>query len=42
MSTKYLTSKGILERKDNSLNFKNENGNNYIPIEDITEIYCLD
>lgn len=41
MSTKYLTSKGTLERKDNSLNFKNEKGNNYIPIEDIDEIYCL-
>lgn len=42
MTTKYLTSKGILERKDNSINFKNEKGNNYIPIENIDEIYCLD
>lgn len=41
MATKYLTSKGTLERKDNSLNFKNEQGNNYIPIENIDEIYCL-
>lgn len=42
MATKYLMSKGILERKDNSINFKNEKGNNYIPIENIDEIYCLD
>lgn len=42
MSTKYLLSKGTLERKDNSINFKNENGNNYIPVENIDEIYCLD
>ncbi len=42
MSTKYLFSKGILERKDNSINFKNEKGNNYIPIENIDEIYCFD
>ncbi len=42
MTTKYLTSKGCLERKDNSINFKNENGNNYIPIENVDEIYCLD
>lgn len=42
MSTKFLFSKGTLERKDNSINFKNENGNNYIPVENIDEIYCLD
>lgn len=42
MSTKYLLSKGTLERKDNSINFKNEKGNNYIPVENIDEIYCLD
>lgn len=42
MSTKYLMSKGILERKDNSLNFRNDKGNNYIPVENIDEIYCLD
>lgn len=41
MATKYLMSKGVLERKDNSINFKNEKGNNYIPIENIDEIYCL-
>ena len=32
MATKYIMTKGTLERKDNSINFKNENGNNYIPI----------
>lgn len=41
MATKYLMSKGSLERKDNSINFKNENGNNYIPVENVDEIYCL-
>lgn len=41
MATKYLISKGTLERKDNSINFKNEKGNNYIPIENVDEIYCL-
>ncbi|MCQ8213455.1 type I-B CRISPR-associated endonuclease Cas1b [Cetobacterium somerae] len=42
MGTKYILSKGELHRQDNSLNFKNSNGNNYIPIEGIDEIYCLD
>lgn len=42
MGTKYILSKGELHRQDNSLNFKNINGNNYIPIEGIEEIYCLD
>lgn len=42
MGTKYLTSKGNLERKDNSINFRNDRGNNYIPIENVDEIYCLD
>lgn len=42
MGTKYLISKGELHRQDNSLNFKNINGNNYIPIEGISEIFCLD
>lgn len=41
MTTKYLMSKGTLERKDNSVNFRNELGNNYIPIENVDEIYCL-
>lgn len=42
MGTKYILSKGELHRQDNSLNFKNINGNNYIPIEGIDEIFCLD
>lgn len=42
MSTKYLMSKGELHRKDNSINFRNINGNNYIPLEGVNEIYCLD
>ena len=37
--TKYLMSMGELKRKDNSIVFRNENGNNYIPIEGIREIY---
>lgn len=32
---------GELKRKDNSLVFKNDIGNIYIPIENIREIYCL-
>lgn len=40
-STKYLTSMGELSRKDNSLCFRVNNKNNYIPIENISEIYCL-
>lgn len=40
-ATKYLLSMGELKRKDNSLVFKNDLGNIYIPIENIREIYCL-
>ncbi|MHD0316912.1 type I-B CRISPR-associated endonuclease Cas1b [Fusobacterium sp. THCT1E2] len=40
--TKYILSKGILERKDNSLCFKNENKTTYIPIEGVKEIFALD
>lgn len=40
-ATRYLLSMGELKRKDNSLVFRNEVGNNYIPIEHIREIYCL-
>ncbi|MEG1185819.1 MAG: type I-B CRISPR-associated endonuclease Cas1b [Eubacterium sp.] len=40
-STKYLTSMGELTRKDNSLCFKVNGKNVYIPIEQISEIYCL-
>ena len=39
--TKYLFSMGELHRKDNSILFKNDKGNNYIPIENIREIYCF-
>ncbi len=38
---RYLFSMGELSRKDNSICFRNENGNNYFPIENIREIYCL-
>lgn len=39
--TKYLMSMGELKRKDNSIVFRNENGNNYIPVEGVREIYCM-
>lgn len=39
--TRYIFSMGELSRKDNSITFKNEKGNFYIPIEDTREIYCL-
>ena len=39
--TKYLMSMGELKRKDNSIVFKNEKGNNYLPIESTREIYCM-
>lgn len=39
--TRYITSMGDLKRKDNSIVFKNEKGNFYIPVEGIREIYCL-
>ena len=39
--TQYIFSMGKLERKDNSINFSNSKGNNYIPIEDLKELYCL-
>lgn len=40
-STKYITSMGELSRKDNSLCFRKNDKNLYIPIENIKEIYCL-
>jgi len=40
-STRYIFSIGELKRKDNSVAFINEKGNNYIPIEEIRELYCL-
>lgn len=42
MATKYIMSKGELSRKDNSICFRSKGKNNYIPIEGIDEIYCLD
>jgi CRISPR-associated protein Cas1 len=32
---------GELKRKDNSIAFRNEKGNFYIPIEDLRELYCM-
>lgn len=40
-STKYITSMGELTRKDNSLCFRKDGKNIYIPIENTKEIYCL-
>lgn len=40
-STRYITSMGELSRKDNSLCFRKEGKNVYIPIENTKEIYCL-
>ena len=40
-STKYITSMGELSRKDNSLCFKKNQKNVYLPIENIKEIYCM-
>jgi len=40
-STRYITSMGELTRKDNSLCFRKEGKNIYIPIENTKEIYCL-
>lgn len=40
-STRYITSMGELTRKDNSLCFRKENKNIYIPVENTREIYCM-
>ena len=40
-STKYISSMGELTRKDNSLCFRKDGKNIYIPIENTKEIYCL-
>lgn len=40
-STKYTGSMGELSRKDNSLCFRKDGKNSYIPIENIKELYCL-
>jgi len=39
--TQYIFSMGTLSRKDNSIEFKNSKGHNYIPVEDLKELYCL-
>ncbi len=39
--TRYIFSMGELKRKDNSIAFKNEKGNFYIPIQDTRELYCM-
>lgn len=40
-STRYIMSQGELTRKDNSLCFRKDGKNIYIPIENTKEIYCL-
>lgn len=40
-STRYISSMGELSRKDNSLCFRKDGKNVYIPIENTKEIYCL-
>lgn len=40
-STRYIMSMGELTRKDNSLCFRKEEKNVYIPIENTKEIYCM-
>ncbi len=39
--TQYIFSMGTLSRKDDSIAFKNTKGSNYIPVEDLKELYCL-
>lgn len=40
-STRYITSMGELSRKDNSLCFRKNGKNVYIPVENTREIYCM-
>lgn len=40
-STRYISSMGELSRKDNSLCFRKDGKNVYIPVENTKEIYCL-
>lgn len=40
-STRYIMSQGELTRKDNSLCFRKDGKNVYIPIENTKEIYCM-
>ena len=40
-STRYITTMGELSRKDNSLCFRKNEKNVYIPVENTKEIYCM-
>lgn len=40
-STRYIMSIGELTRKDNSLCFRKNGRNVYIPVENTKEIYCF-
>lgn len=40
-STRYISSMGELTRKDNSICFRKDGKNVYIPVENTKEIYCL-
>lgn len=40
-STKYIMSMGELTRKDNSLCFRRDGKNVYIPVENTKEIFCF-
>ena len=40
-STKYIMSMGELTRKDNSLCFRKDGKNVYIPVENTKEIFCF-
>ena len=40
-STRYISTMGELSRKDNSLCFRKNGRNVYIPVENTKEIYCL-
>ena len=39
--SKYIFSKGDLNRNDYSIKYKNEKGNFYLPIEKVKELYCF-
>ena len=40
-STRYIMSMGELSRKDNSLCFRKDGKNVYLPVENTKEIYCF-
>lgn len=40
-NTRYITSMGELTKKDNSICFRKNNKNVYIPVENTKEIYCM-